>query len=52
MDTKPSIDMYSTGPSEREKKLLKGFNAKKEEIMKKGRKGYKGDKSSIWILIR
>jgi len=38
--------------SERERKLLEGSNAKKEEIMKKGQKGHKGDKSSIWVLIR
>ena len=33
--------------SERERKLLEGSNAKKEEIIKKGRKGHKGNKSSV-----
>jgi hypothetical protein len=47
VDTKPSIGAQVLLAPQREREPLEGSNAKKEEIMKKGRKGYEGDKSRV-----
>jgi hypothetical protein len=47
VDTKPSIGAQVLLAPQREREPLEGSNAKKEEIMKKGRKGHEGDKSRV-----